>query len=94
MRDFFIKGLEIVISVVIVLAAVGIVVAAIGALMGSVPTAPGLPPIEGPLAAAVILIGGALTLLITGGALYLFLGIYANTRRTADALELLITLRR
>ncbi|WP_179378608.1 hypothetical protein [Jannaschia marina] len=92
MRDFFIKGLEIVITVVLILAAVGIAVVAIGALFGGVPV--GEFRIEGPAMAAVVALGGYLGLLVIGGALYLGLGIYANTRRTADALELLITLRR
>lgn len=94
MRDFFIRGFEIVLTLVIVAAAVGVAVAAIGALMGPVPIGAGVAPLQGPYAAAAILLGGWLSLLVLGGALYLGLGIYHNTQRTADALELLITLRR
>lgn len=94
MRDFFIKGLEWIIALLVIAAGVAIFAAAVGALMGPLPLGEGYPVIEGPTAAAAILIGGLLSLLVVGGALFLFLGIYENTRRTADALELLITLRR
>lgn len=92
MRDFFIKALEVIITIVVVVAAVAIAVVAIGALFGGVPV--GAFRIEGPMMAAAVALGGYLGLLVVGGALYLGLGIYANTARTADALELLITLRR
>ncbi|MEM8851518.1 MAG: hypothetical protein AAGE03_15985, partial [Pseudomonadota bacterium] len=71
-----------------------VAVVSIGALFGGVTLADGLPRIEGPVAAAIFALAGSVALLVIGGALYLGLGIYANTRRTADALELLITLRR
>lgn len=92
MRDFFIKALEVIITIVVVLTAVAIAVVAIGALFGGVPI--GTFRIEGPMMAAAVALGGYLALLVVGGTLYLGLGIYANTARTADALELLITLRR
>lgn len=92
MRDFFIRALEVIISAMLILAAVGIAVVAVGALFGGVPV--GTVRIEGPVMAAMVVLGGSLGLLIVGGVLYLGLGIYANTARTADALELLITLRR
>ncbi|GIT89740.1 hypothetical protein JANAI62_07750 [Jannaschia pagri] len=94
MRDFFIRGFEIILTVVLVMAAVGVAVLAIGVLMDPIEVAPDLPPLEGPLMAVVILLAGWLGLLAVGGALFLGLGIYHNTQRTADALELLITLRR
>ena len=34
-----------------------------------------------------VLIGGAIYVILTAGMLYLFLGIYQNTKRTADAVE-------
>ncbi|MEL6587465.1 MAG: hypothetical protein AAFY65_08685 [Pseudomonadota bacterium] len=92
MRDFFITSLEWIINIVMVLCAVGIAVVAIGALFGGVPV--GDYVIQGPLMAAAVAIGGVLGLLVVGGSLYLGLGIYNNTRRAADALELLLTLRR
>jgi hypothetical protein len=92
MRDVFIRGFEIVLSVALVLAAVAVAAAALGALMGEVPA--GGAVLTGPVAALAILLGGWLAVLAVGGALFLGLGIYHETRRTADALELLIALRR
>lgn len=91
MRDFFIKSLEWIINIVVVLAAVGIAVVAIGAMFGGVPV--GDYVIEGPMMAAAVAVGGVLCLMVVAGALYLGLGIYNNTRRMADTLELLLTLR-
>ncbi|SFI95431.1 hypothetical protein [Jannaschia pohangensis] len=92
MRDFFIKALEGIITLTIVVVAVAILVVTIGAMFGGVPV--GDFWIEGPTHAAIVAIGGTLGLLVVGGTLYLGLGKYNNTARTADALELLITLRR
>ncbi|MDB2406931.1 hypothetical protein N9W17_00145 [Jannaschia sp.] len=94
MRDFFIQGFEIVLTLVLLACAVGITALAIGVLMGPVTLSDSLPPAQGLAWAAAILLGGWLSLLVVGGALFLGLGIYHNTRRTADTLELLITLRR
>ena len=35
----------------------------------------------------LILVGGAVYTILTGGMLYLFLGIYQNTKKTAEALQ-------
>ncbi|MEM7641206.1 MAG: hypothetical protein AAF366_01610 [Pseudomonadota bacterium] len=94
MRDFFIEALELIIGFFLIAASVFVAVVAIGALFGGVTLGGGLPTIEGPWAAVIFAVSGTVVLLAVGGALYLGLGIYANTRRTADALELLITLRR
>ena len=94
MRDFFINGLEWVIHVLVILAAAGITVLTFGIAMQGIDLGLERPRVEGPLAALVVFVGGMLALLVIGGALYLLLGIYANTRRTADALELLIALRK
>jgi hypothetical protein len=62
--------------------------------MQGVDFGPGLPRAEGAVAALIVLAAGTVSLVVIGGALYLLLGIYANTRRTADALELLIAMRK
>lgn len=81
MRDFFIGAFEKLIAVVLVL--MGIVIL-IGSVMAfSTPSYQG----GGPVAGFGILIGGAIYLIMFGGMSYLFLGIYHNTKRTADALE-------
>ena len=41
----------------------------------------------GPLAGLLILVIGAIYILFVGGFMYLGLGIYHNTKRTAEALE-------
>ena len=78
MRNFFINALERIVGVVVILGAVLVAVATIGALVA---------PQGGIGPAAAVLVGGTLYLLITGGLMYLALGIHANTKRTADLLE-------
>ena len=75
MRDFFIKSFEQVVNVIIILLCVGVIVSTIAALFT-----------EGFLAALFILIFGALYVVLMGGMMYLALGIYNNTKRTADLL--------
>lgn len=82
MRDFFIGALDKIVGGIIVLLGLAVIVMAIVALF--------TPQGGGIFAALMILIGGAFYVLMTGGMLYLFLGIYKNTKITADAtLELL-----
>ncbi len=84
MRDFFINSFEKLVNVVVVLLAVGVVVfAAMAAFSGGM--GPGGP--SGPLAGLGILIGGGIYVVFIGGLLYMGLGIYQNTKRTADAVE-------
>ncbi|MCQ0971314.1 hypothetical protein MLD63_12860 [Paracoccus sp. TK19116] len=78
MRDFFILWMERIINVVIVLGAIAVLIGGGAALFG---------PQGGILQALAIWIGGALYLIIMGGFVYLGLGIYNNTRRTAEAVE-------
>lgn len=78
MRDFFIGSLEKLITVLVVLMCVGVVIAAVAVMFSS----------EGGLLPAVgVLIGGGLYVILLGGMMYLFLGIYDNTKRTAAAVE-------
>lgn len=89
MRDFFISAFEKLVGVIVVLMAAGVVIGAILVTMaGPGPgMGPGMGPAGGPLAGLMVLIGGAIYVILVGGALYLGLGIYQNTRRTADLLE-------
>lgn len=82
MRDFFINALEKVIGVLVVLAGIGIVLGAAAALTGNA----GQPGVPGPLMALLILIGGGLYMIMIFGFLYLGLGIYHNTKKTAERL--------
>ena len=87
MRDFFIRGFEAILSVILIVAAIGIVIAAGAAAFGR-PQIDGAPSgMQGPVAGLAILVVGFVGLMIYGGLLYLGLGIYHNTRRTAEALE-------
>ncbi|MEO8242035.1 MAG: hypothetical protein ABI832_06950 [bacterium] len=84
MRDFFINSLEILVSVIVVLLGIAVLGAAAAAAFGG-----GMGPggMSGPLAALGILIGGALYVIFIGGFMYMGIGIYQNTKRTADAVE-------
>lgn len=87
MRDFFIRALEIVINVVVVVAAIGIVVGAVVTMIGG-PMMYEHGGMSGVLAGLVVLVVGFFNLTIFAGFVYLGLGIYQNTRRTAEALEM------
>lgn len=78
MRDFFINGFEKLVGVIVIFMAIGVLIAAFGAMAN---------PNGGVLIGLGVLIGGAVYVLFMGGAMYLGLGIYQNTKRTADALE-------
>ncbi len=78
MRDFFIDTLEKIIAVAIVLGALVVLIAGIGAMFS---------PYGGFFRGLGILVGGSIYLLLVGGMAYLGLGIYHNTRRTAEAVE-------
>lgn len=77
MRDFFINALEKIIAVVIVLGALAVLIGGVGTIFSQ----------GGFLRGLGILIGGSIYLMLIGGMAYLGLGIYHNTRRTAEAVE-------
>ena len=89
MRDFFINSLEILVSVFVVILALGVLVAAGAAAFGGGNMGPG--GMSGPLAGVAILVGGALYVILVGGLLYMGIGIYQNTKRSAEALERMAT---
>lgn len=78
MRDFFINSLEMLINILVVLMVIGVVIAA-GVIM--------FDRSGGILPALAVLFGGAIYIILVGGMLFLFLGIYQNTKRTAAAVE-------
>ncbi|MFO7919580.1 MAG: hypothetical protein R6U99_01985 [Nioella sp.] len=78
MRDFFIGALDKLIAVLVILMIIGVVVGAVMTAMS---------PMGSTLQAVAILVGGALYVILMAGMLYLFLGIYHNTKRTAEILE-------
>ena len=89
MRNFFITSLEKVVGVIVILGAIAIVVAAVavsfgGRMGGEMGSQMGG---GGPLMGLVVLIVGAVYLILVGGFMYLGIGIYQNTKRTAEAVE-------
>lgn len=82
MRDFFIKWLERVINILIIIGAVAVVLTGFGAMV-SAPYGAG----SGLITALTIWVGGGIYLILTGGIVYLGLGVYNNTLRTAEATE-------
>ena len=76
MRDFFINSFEKLVGVIIILIAIGTLLGAFGAAQEG-----------GILAFLAVLVFGAVYVVFMGGLMYLGLGIYHNTQRTADALE-------
>lgn len=87
MRDFFIRGFEAILSIILIVMAIAIVISAGVAAFGNAQIEGAPAGLQGPLAGLVILVGGFVALLVYGGLLYLGLGIYHNTRRTAELLE-------
>lgn len=81
MRDFFINSLEWLLNIAVILGGIGIVISAV--VMLNQPTG-GLLPALG------VLIGGFIWLVLITGFVYLQIGIQANTRRTAEAVEALL----
>ena len=79
MRDFFIGSFEKLVNVLVILMMLGVVIAAFASLVS--------PMRGGPGGALIILLGGGLYTIIVGGALYMGLGIYQNTKRSAELLE-------
>ncbi len=78
MRDFFINSLEKLITVIVVLMIVGVLIAAVVSMFSAQ---------GGFLLGVGVLIFGGLYVILMGGMMYLFLGIYHNTKRTAELLE-------
>ncbi len=76
MRDFFIMWFERLISVIIVIAAAAVVIGTVVTLVQGLF-----------LQALAVLIGGSLYLVLIGGAMFLGLGVYQNTKKTAEMVE-------
>lgn len=87
MRDFFIRGLEVLINVFVVVTALGILAFAAMVSFGGGASIQGNAVQGGPLVGLAILLGGFLYLVFVAGFMYLGLGIYQNTRRMAEALD-------
>ncbi|PVA09898.1 hypothetical protein DC366_12375 [Pelagivirga sediminicola] len=85
MRDFFIQSLEKLIGIIIVLMGIGVIIGFLGITFGG-----GYGPYGqsgGLISGLLFLIGGAIYVILMGGFMYLGVGIYQNTLRTAKAME-------
>ncbi len=94
MRHFFISALDAVVSIFVILGGLGVIGAAVAVALSRNPAmSAAQSPIGigtmggGPMSGLMILVGGFVYLIFVGGFLYLGLGIYHNTRRTAEAME-------
>jgi uncharacterized membrane protein len=85
MRDFFIRSMEMILNVVVVIAFIGLVVVAGMVGFGNAGGPGGMG--GGPLAGLIVLVVGAIYLILVFGFMFLRLGIYQNTLRAANAME-------
>jgi len=91
--SFFINTFEVLVGVIVVLLCIAVVVFAGVVAFGGGSMGQGMGPggMSGPLAGLAVLVGGAIYVVFIGGFMYMGLGIYQNTKRTADAVEKLVT---
>jgi len=76
MREFFIQSLGQIVGLLIILMGVAVIVGGFGAIF------------QGNFLGGLgILVGGSVYVVVMGGFLYLALGVYDNTKRTAEAVE-------
>ncbi|KPD13482.1 MULTISPECIES: hypothetical protein [Rhodobacterales] len=80
MRDLFIGLFDKLVGVFVILLCIGVLAGTAGAFLAPAPNGGLLP------ALAVFVIGSIYAILM-GGMMYLFLGVYHNTKRTAEAIE-------
>ncbi|WP_324753504.1 hypothetical protein [Roseovarius sp. Pro17] len=91
MRDFFIRSLEKLIGVIIVLMIIGVLVGFLGIAFGGSYGPYGQS--GGFLAGLIFLVVGTIYVVLMGGFMYLGVGIYQNTLRTANAVEEMVAKR-
>ena len=87
MRDFFINGFEILLGIILIVMILGVIALAGITAFANGTVIQGQSMQGGPLVGIAILVGGLLYVLFVGGLMYLGLGIYQNTKKTAAALE-------
>ncbi|EBA15107.1 hypothetical protein RSK20926_04467 [Roseobacter sp. SK209-2-6] len=80
MRDLFIGLFEKLVTVFVVLMCLGVIAGAFGAFVAPAPNG-------GIIPAILVLVLGSIYAVMMGGMMYLFLGVYHNTKRTAEAIE-------
>lgn len=88
MRDWFINAFEVLVGILVALMSLGVLVAAAAVAFGGKQI--GQSGIGGPAAAIGILVAGGIYVIVVGGLMYLGLGIYQNTKKTAAMIENLV----
>jgi hypothetical protein len=86
MRGFFIDAFEKMLIVVVVLLGIIVIVMSAGIMFGNGMMGPGGRQMGRFVPGLIVLIVGAVYVTLVGGLMYLGLGIYQNTKRTADLL--------
>ncbi len=86
MRHFFIRVLDLLIGVVVVIGILGVLISSAAMITVGVPGPDGT-TISGVGPGIAVLVAGLLYMIFLGGFMYLGVGIYHNTRRTAEAVE-------
>lgn len=90
MRDFFIRALEHLIGFFVVIMLLAVVGGSIAVMATGLPQ-PNGGTVSGVGAGLFLLVVGLLYTVLIGGFMYLGVGIYHNTKRTAEAMELMKT---
>lgn len=90
MRNFFIRAFDVLIAVIAILMIIGTLVLTYFAFTGGT-IIQGLPFEGGPISGLMMLVGGLLFTIIQVGFLYIGTGIYMNTKRTAEAVETMLS---
>jgi hypothetical protein len=80
MRDFFIGLFDKLVGVIVILLCLAVLAGTAAAFVAPAPNG-GLFP------ALAVLVAGSIYAIMMGGMMYLFLGVYHNTKRTAEATE-------
>ena len=88
MRDFFINAFEALVNILIVVMCLGVLLGAAAVAFGGQQL--GQSGMSGPSVGLFILIGGGIYVIVVGGLMYLGLGIYQNTKKTAEMIEKLV----
>ena len=96
MRNFFINALDAIIGILAILMVLGVLFLSYTALNADPETLSGMeiagiPVPSGALGAAITFVLGMVQTIIVIGFLYIGTGIYKNTKRTADAVEAMIS---
>lgn len=88
MRDFFINSFEKLVSVIVILMILGVVIFSVMIMFGGGGMMPApYNAMGGFVPGLIFLVAGLVYVIFVGGFMYLGLGIYQNTKATAEAVK-------